>query len=146
MNRSSRSIPVLLGTAALTLAGCCHCPPPVVPPPCPCAMNRAPLPVPPPAPAAAAEPAPTLAPAPAVVVIKDVGLQTPECVVWDKDQDVYIVSNINGDPTALDKNGFITKIGPDGKVIELKWVDGTKKGVDLSAPKGMAIVDNILYV
>ena len=83
---------------------------------------------------------------PSIIVIKDVGLQTPECAVWDADQDVYFVSNINGDPTEADKNGFISKVGPDGKVIELKFVESGKKGAELSAPKGMAIAGNVLYV
>jgi sugar lactone lactonase YvrE len=78
--------------------------------------------------------------------VKDAGLQTPECVLWDADQDVYLVSNINGDPTALDGNGFISKIGADGKVIELKWIDGSKKTSELNAPKGMVITGGILYV
>jgi hypothetical protein len=81
-----------------------------------------------------------------MVVAKDAGLQTPECALWDADQDVYFVSNINGDPTAVDGNGFISKIGPDGKVIELKFIESGKKGAELNAPKGMAIAGNVLYV
>ncbi len=152
MNRSSRSIPVLLGTAALTLAaGCSHCPAPA---PCPCAQQPGPMFVAPPL-ATAPAPVPIAAPVPppaapaptsSTIVLKDAGLQTPECVLWDADQDVYFVSNINGDPTAADKNGFISKIGPDGKIIELKWVDSGKKGAELNAPKGMAIVGNLLFV
>lgn len=145
MDRSRRCIlGVLLATNALTVSGCSHCPQPVAPPPpiCPVvappAPTVAPAPVPPPAPAAP--------PAPAPIVVKDAGLQTPECVLWDADQDVYLVSNINGDPTALDGNGFISKIGPDGKVIDLKWIDGSKKASELNAPKGMVITGGILYV
>ncbi|HEX7508093.1 MAG TPA: hypothetical protein VF550_15050 [Polyangia bacterium] len=77
---------------------------------------------------------------------KDAGLQTPECALWDAEQDVYFVSNINGSPTAVDGNGFISKIGPEGKVIELKFIESGKKGSELNAPKGMAIAGNILYV
>jgi sugar lactone lactonase YvrE len=73
-------------------------------------------------------------------------LQTPECALWDSEQDVYFVSNINGDPTAVDQNGFISKIGPDGKVIELRWIDGSKKGSELNAPKGLAVAGKDLYV
>jgi hypothetical protein len=79
-------------------------------------------------------------------VIKDVGLQMPRSVLWDADQDVYFVSNINSDPVGQNKNGFISKIGPDGKVIVLKFVDGSKKGSELNAPKGLALVGEILYV
>jgi hypothetical protein len=145
MNRSSRSITVLLALAAAPLAAACsHCPPPApCPPPvrCACAAQPAAL-----APAAVAAPAPT-PPAPAIttITVKD-GLATPECVLWDPEQDVYFVSNINGDPTAADKNGFISQVGPDGKVLELKWIDGSKKGIDLSAPKGMALAGKLLYV
>jgi len=92
---------------------------------------------------------PPAAPAPAsttLVVAKDAGLQTPECALWDADQDLYFVSNINGDATAVDGNGFISKIGPDGKIIELKFIESGKKGAELNAPKGMAIAGNILYV
>ena len=149
MDRSSRTIAVLLGAGASMLAaGCAHCPPPAPAPPPVCPVVYAPAPAPAPVPAApvAATPAP-LAPAPSgTIVVKDAGLQTPECVLWDADQDIYFVSNINGEPGAADGNGFISKIGPDGKVIELKWVEGGKKGGELNAPKGMAIAGKILYV
>jgi hypothetical protein len=59
---------------------------------------------------------------------------------------VYFVSNLNGDPAAPNKNGFLSKIGPDGKVIVLKFVDGSRKGSELNAPKGLAIIGEILYV
>jgi hypothetical protein len=103
--------------------------------------------MPAPAPAPVVPPPALAAPAsPSTIVIKDAGLQTPECAVWDADQDVYFLSNINGDPTEADKNGFISKIGPDGKVIELKFIESGKKGAELNAPKGMAIAGNVLYV
>src|ERR1035437_3197064 len=146
MDPCRRSIPVLLGTGALVLAaGCCHCPTPApaAPPPSPMVMAPAPAPPPMPAPVTATAPEPA---APTTIVVKDAGLQTPECVLWDAEQDVYFVSNINGDPTAADKNGFISKIAPDGKVLELKFVDGAKNGSELNAPKGMAIAGNVLYV
>lgn len=80
------------------------------------------------------------------MAIKDVGFMTPESVLHDADADVYLVSNINGKPTDADDNGFISKLSPDGKVTELKWIDGAKDDVKLDAPKGTAIVDGTLYV
>ena len=74
------------------------------------------------------------------------GLQTPESVLWDPQQDVYFVSNVNGDPLAEDGNGFISRVNPDTLKIELKWVDGSKQGSHLDAPKGMAIVGDELWV
>jgi sugar lactone lactonase YvrE len=92
-----------------------------------------------------AAPAPAPA-APAPVVLKDLGFRTPEAVFYDAEQDVYLVSNINGGPAEADGNGFISKVGPDGKLIELKWIDGTKADVTLNAPKGMAVSGDKLYV
>jgi sugar lactone lactonase YvrE len=118
----------------------------------PAQPQRTMMPMPAPAPAPAPRPMPitSLQPTepamPPPIVLKDVGLQTPECVLWDGDQDVYFVSNINGQPTAADKNGFISKIGHDGKIIDLKFVDGSKKGSELNAPKGMAVAGPFLYV
>jgi sugar lactone lactonase YvrE len=83
--------------------------------------------------------------APAVVV-QNAGLQTPESMLHDRAADVYLVSNINGAPTAGDGNGFITRVSPDGKVAQLKWIDGARAGVTLNAPKGMAIARGVLFV
>lgn len=74
------------------------------------------------------------------------GFQTPESVLYDAAADVYLVANINGNPTGADGNGFISRVRPDGRVMELKWIDGTKPGVALNAPKGMAIRGNTLFV
>jgi hypothetical protein len=81
-----------------------------------------------------------------VVTFKDVGLATPESVLYDETNDVYLVSNINGKPLDADGNGFISKLSPDGKVATLKWIEGGKNKVTLNAPKGMAIVGEVLYV
>ena len=80
------------------------------------------------------------------MVLKDVGFAAPESVLYDAEQDVYFISNVNGDPLAKDGNGFISKVGPDGKVIDLKWIDGSKAKTTLDAPKGMGISGNFLYV
>jgi sugar lactone lactonase YvrE len=74
------------------------------------------------------------------------GFATPESVLYDPDADIYLVSNINGTPLEADDNGYITKVSPDGKIIEAKWIDGTKDDVKLDAPKGMAIANGLLYV
>lgn len=72
--------------------------------------------------------------------------QVPESVLYDKANDVYLVSNINGKPTDKDDNGFISKVSPDGAVTALKWIDGAAEDVKLDAPKGMAIANGVLYV
>lgn len=74
------------------------------------------------------------------------GFDTPESVLHDTAADVYLVSNINGDPGAKDSNGYISRVSPDGDVLERRWIDGAAAGVELHAPKGMAIVGDTLFV
>lgn len=74
------------------------------------------------------------------------GFQTPESVLVDADQDVYFVSNINGQPLAADDNGFISKVNPETLQVDLKWIDAAKPDIILNAPKGMAILGDTLYV
>lgn len=103
---------------------------------------------PPAPPEAAKEPAaPEQEPAASRAVrVEGVELATPESVLHVPGEDVYLVSNINGAPLEADGNGFISKFGPDGAVVALKWIDGAAEGVELSAPKGMAIRNGTLYV
>lgn len=86
------------------------------------------------------------APAPSVVVVEGVGLQGPESALHDPLDDVYLVSNLAGDPVAADGNGFISRISPAGEVLALRWIDGTAPGVTLHAPRGMALRGDTLYV
>ena len=74
------------------------------------------------------------------------GFATPESVLWDAEQQVWFVSNINGGPTEKDDNGFISRLGADGTIDSLHWVSGGRDGVTLNAPKGMAIVGDLLWV
>ncbi|HLS47165.1 MAG TPA: hypothetical protein VK012_01520 [Gemmatimonadales bacterium] len=74
------------------------------------------------------------------------GFSTPEGVVHDTEADVYFVSNINGAPAARDGNGFISRMRPDGTVDSLRFIDGTRSGVTLHAPKGMALRGDTLWV
>lgn len=100
-----------------------------------------------PAPAAeAAAPAVEEKAAPGPIVVKDVGLATPESIQYEPTSDVYLVSNINGDPLAKDDNGFISKLSPEGKVLELKWIDGASADVELNAPKGFGVSNGKLFV
>jgi hypothetical protein len=80
------------------------------------------------------------------IVVENVGFATPESVEYYAAEDVYLVTNINGSPFAVDDNGFISKISPDGKVLDLKWIDGARSDTRLHGPKGAAISGNILYV
>jgi sugar lactone lactonase YvrE len=98
-------------------------------------------PAPPPGGSDAAEVV-TTAPA---LLVKD-GFLAPESVLYDAAADQYLVSNVNGLPNDTDDNGFISRVSPEGKVVMLKWIDGAEPNVELHAPKGMAIVGEVLYV
>jgi len=77
-----------------------------------------------------------------LVVIE--GLSGPEAVHYDSEQDVYFVSNFNGD-AAGDANGFISRVAPDGEIETLKFMVGTSE-YPLHGPRGMRIVDDMLWV
>lgn len=95
---------------------------------------------------AGAKPAEKKAEAPKPIFQVKEGIATPESVLYDADADVYLVSNINGTPLTKDGNGFISVLSPDGKVENLKFIEGGKNGVKLDAPKGMGISKGVLYV
>lgn len=71
--------------------------------------------------------------------VTDTTLRAPESALWDSARNLFFVSDIHGDGAAKDGNGFISEVGPDGRVIRLKWVTG------LDAPKGLARVGDTLY-
>jgi len=68
------------------------------------------------------------------------GLDSPESALLDQDAGVIYVSNVNGDFTAADGNGYIAKLSPTGEIVERQWVTG------LDGPKGLALHDGKLYV
>jgi sugar lactone lactonase YvrE len=74
------------------------------------------------------------------------GFSTPESVLYDPEQDVYFVSNINGSPLAVDDNGYISRVNAETLQVESKWLDASKQDVELNAPKGLAIVGDELWV
>lgn len=98
------------------------------------------------APAAVTEPpkAEPAAPPPALRFAE--GISTPESVLYDEAGDRYLVSNINGKPTDVDNNGYISELSPDGKVLKEKFIAGGVNKVKLDAPKGFGIFAGVLYV
>jgi sugar lactone lactonase YvrE len=74
------------------------------------------------------------------------GLQTPEAVRYDPDQDVFFVANINGHPARKDNNGWIGRVAASQPDRATVFVAGGQDGVFLHAPKGMAIQGDTLWV
>jgi DNA-binding beta-propeller fold protein YncE len=73
-------------------------------------------------------------------------LRGPESVLYDPEQDVYLISNINGQMLSVDDNGFLSRVDAKTLAIDPWWVSAGKNGVTLDAPKGMAILGDTLYV
>ena len=73
------------------------------------------------------------------------GLSGPEAVRYDPEQDVYFISNFNGDGDQRDGNGFITRAAADGSIEQLRFIVGTD-GAPLHAPRGMYLAGDTLWV
>src|SRR6185503_14181208 len=56
------------------------------------------------------------------------------------------VSNINGGRTDVDNNGYIAELSGDGKVTKPKLIEGGKDKIKLDAPKGLGLMNGVLYV
>jgi hypothetical protein len=74
------------------------------------------------------------------------GLESPHSFLADPATRSYFISNINGEADARDNNGFITKLSDDGRITAFKFIEGGRGDVTLHAPKGMVVVDDVLYV
>jgi outer membrane protein assembly factor BamB len=69
------------------------------------------------------------------------GFSHPESVDLDIAHQVFYVSNINGGPLDKDGNGFISRVSRDGKMLDLKWIEG-----GMNAPKGIVMQGYKMWV
>jgi sugar lactone lactonase YvrE len=86
------------------------------------------------------------APAGPTLIAETSGMNVPESVRYDAEMDVFYVSNVNGNPSQKDNNGFIVRIRGDNTSAMTTFIEGGDNGVTLNAPKGMAIVGDTLWV
>jgi hypothetical protein len=86
------------------------------------------------------------APSPAASprVLSDVGFTGSEAARYDDRRDEYLVSNLGAAPATND--GFISRVSPDGGVVELKWIEGGRNGATLIDPLGIFLHGDRLYV
>ncbi len=70
----------------------------------------------------------------------DSTFKVPESVLYSPLEKILYVSNIDGKSNEKDLNGSISKLSLDRKSVEHNWA------INLSAPKGMGIYQNKLYV
>ncbi|KCZ50899.1 NHL repeat-containing protein [Hyphomonas pacifica] len=67
------------------------------------------------------------------------GFENPEGATLAPDGG-YFISSVNGPGNQKDGNGYVSLISPDGEMVKRYW------GAKLDAPKGMAILNDTLYV
>ena len=80
------------------------------------------------------------APAPPALWSLSGDFALPESAYHDAMSNSIFVSSINGDLLAKDGNGYISRLSPDGKMINAKWATG------LNGPKGMRASGRTLWV
>jgi streptogramin lyase len=73
------------------------------------------------------------------------GFRGAESVVHDPLTDVYLVSNVGGPPVIFN-HGFISRVSPQGAVLDLKWIEDGVNGATLHGPKGLWLHRAELYV
>jgi len=88
-------------------------------------------------------PQPTVPPTPVITIATPV-LSAPHSVAYDALSDLYLVSNEN--PPSGDNNGFISRVAPDGRVLNLKWIEGGWGKSTLDTPRGIALGTDDLHV
>lgn len=68
------------------------------------------------------------------------GFSAPESVATDNS--FFYISNVGEklQPTVKDGDGYISQVKKNGEIVEQKYITG------LDAPKGMVVVNNVLYV
>ena len=74
------------------------------------------------------------------------GLDIPESVRHDSNQDVYFVSNVGQGDTRKDNNGYISRVYLDGRAPNIRFIAGGFNSAVLHAPKGLAIRGETLWV
>lgn len=73
------------------------------------------------------------------------GLNQPEAVRYDPDQDLYFVSNFNGSGSAADSNGYVSSVTADGTIHRMLFISGTDR-YPMHAPRGMDLKGDTLFI
>lgn len=66
-------------------------------------------------------------------------LRSPESVAWDSARSRYLITNIAGEPSAEDGNGFVTAVPPSGDSVQRRAMTSGSLGAVLDAPKGIDV-------
>jgi len=88
-------------------------------------------------------PLPVHAQTPSATIV-GVGFVGSEAARYDERRDEYLVSNRG--PSSAPDQSFVSRVSPDGNVIELKWIEHGRNGVTLLDPLGIFLHGDLLYV
>jgi len=66
-------------------------------------------------------------------------------IAVDADRNSIYVANVNGRDNEKDGNGFISRLNDEGSIQQLHFIDSSKE-IKLNAPKGLAVLNNKLYI
>jgi len=73
------------------------------------------------------------------------GFDAPQAVAVDPDDGAYYVTNL--DPAAgKGAHGYISRIGANGNIVIQKYIGGTENSEFLTAPKGIVVKGQRIYV
>ncbi|MFH1874466.1 MAG: hypothetical protein ABH859_04685 [Pseudomonadota bacterium] len=75
-----------------------------------------------------------------------ISFANPYGIAVDEKTGFMYVSNVNGELTAKDGNGYISRLKSDGTVDEIKFINGGNSKDALNAPTGMVVLNTTLYV
>lgn len=66
-------------------------------------------------------------------------LRRPESVAWDSARSRYLVTNVAGESSAEDGNGFVSVVSASGDSVERRAITSESLGAVLDAPKGIDV-------
>ncbi|HUE96584.1 MAG TPA: hypothetical protein VMN39_07980 [Longimicrobiaceae bacterium] len=72
------------------------------------------------------------------------GFEAPESAAHDPVADAYYISNV-GDLFSDANDGFISRLSPDGTILDLRWVEGDAAN-PLISPTGVMVEGRTLYI
>lgn len=67
------------------------------------------------------------------------GLENPESAYYDAATDTIFVSSVSSEPALKDREGWISQVSCDGKVVMERWLEG------VNAPKGIRVYKDKLW-
>jgi hypothetical protein len=94
--------------------------------------------------AALAQPIPSTADVAKQRVFANIGLLNSECIRYDAANDRYLISNLG--ERGAGNNGYISIMSPDGVIVNQKFIEGGRNGVNLVDPLGISIANGMIYV